>query len=466
MKKMLTTFFHYFLGTFATRIVQFLFLPIYTTYIATANLGQYDTIAAYVQIFLPVLFQAIWDAILRLGFDKKDQSDRVSFFSTVIPHVGLLSCIYLIIGIILQLFHIKLAIYVALMVATSGLLTVWQNAARAVGNTKAYAASNVISASISIAVNVVLVVFLHMGVEALLLSSIISYFVTAVVVELMIRLRQYIRLKEYSAAILKEVMHYVRHFIVATTFWKLLGLCSPLIIPWLLGYSMNGIYSVALRFQTILSTITLVYNMAWQEEMIRRNEDEQRGKIFNDIYKKLQLLCFGVLFMILPATYLVYPFLVKGDYGSSLLYIPIVFLECILTTLVTHISSVFIMAKDTLANLIDTVSSAVVNIILIIVLGSFFKLYGVAIATVLGAIFRMILCKTLVNKHLKADLQVVRFLLLTAGYAGLVLALRNSTAVLQIALFAAMFAVAVFINKNLIMQVVIAIRKQLGKSNG
>lgn len=456
MVKLLKTVLHYFTGVLASRIIQFLFLPIYTAYIATDAFGYYDLAVTIIGVALPLLFQSIWDGILRLGMDMHTDEDRQAFYSTVICYSAGISVFIAITGVVLWLgFGFRYMQYIALMTVGSGLLQIWNASTRAMQDSKAYAIGNVTSSTISILVNVILIVWLKMGLEALFIANFTASILTVIVIELRIRILRFVRPRWISKIMFQNLFQYIRSFIVATTAWQFLNVSGRILVPFLLGFNANGIYSISMRFPAILGVITLVYNMAWQEEMIRRADHEEKSIFFNSVLRSLMNFGIGALFVVLPVTFLIFPVMVHGDYIQAIRYVPILYFEAILAMMTGHLTSVFIMAKNTRYNLIDTITGVAVSIGLTILLAHFFGLYGVAAAMLAATFYRFILDGVLIRKYIQLSFNWIIFISLAALYValavllGFIHALTTAVVVLPVCI-----VIALFLNRKMIRTVV------------
>ena len=64
-------------SSFGTRVISFLFVPLYTYVLSTKDYGNIDIITTTVQLLIPILTLNIQDAILRFSLDKEYHAEDV-----------------------------------------------------------------------------------------------------------------------------------------------------------------------------------------------------------------------------------------------------------------------------------------------------------------------------------------------------------------------------------------------------
>ena len=56
-------------GSVFSKLLSFILLPLYTTYIPTADFGAYDVATLYVSLISGVVYFEFWSAMLRYMYD-------------------------------------------------------------------------------------------------------------------------------------------------------------------------------------------------------------------------------------------------------------------------------------------------------------------------------------------------------------------------------------------------------------
>lgn len=402
---------YYTLGTLSTRLLQFLFVPLYTKYISTGDMGTYDYILACVSVALPLLFQSIWEGSFRFVIETKG-SERATL-STCSKYLLSLTLGYTIIFcIIAGAFHTKYAVYILLYGIGQVGSQYWLFSARALKENKLYAASSLISSSISIVLNFVLILVFHLGIDALFIATISGTFVMVAVMEYKLRLLKDIPHYDFDRALLKEVIKYATPLAINTISWWLLSSCNSVIITTTIGAESNGIYSMALRFGTILSIFTSIISLAWQEEAFRTYGEKEQDAYFNRVLSLLVTVLLGGVLVLTPVTYILYKYFVFGDYLKGVYLISFIYTSAVFNALTNHLGSAFLARKESSKIFYTTLLGGAVSVITSISLVYVIGIVGVALAMLVGNMTIFIIRIPILNKRIRMQVGYGKILLL------------------------------------------------------
>ena len=404
---------YYTLGTFATRLLQFLFVPLYTKYISTGEMGTYDYILACVSVALPVLFQSIWEGAFRFvieakGHERATLATCSKYLLTLTLGYSVLFCI------IAFLFQTKYAVYILLYGVGQVGSSYWLFSARALKENKLYAVSSLISSSVTIFLNFVLILLFHLGIDALFIASISGTLAMVAVMEFKLRLLKDIPKYDFDKALLKQIVKYAIPLAINTISWWLMSSCNSIIITTTVGVENNGIYSMALRFGSILSIFTSIVTLAWQEEAFRTYGEKEQDAYFNRVLTLLvKVLLSGVL-VLTPATYILYKYFVFGDYIKGVYLISFIYTSAVFNALSCHLGSALLARKESGIMFYTTLSGGLVSLFLSILLVYPLGLIGVALAMLAGNIFNFLIRIPILNKriNIKVDFRAILLLLL------------------------------------------------------
>ena len=97
-------------GSFGSKILSFLLVPLYTAVLSTSEFGTVDLITSTASILTPILLLSIFDATLRFGMDSNYKKEDV--LSTSI-NIAIKGSLILLIGILI--------VYITKIVNISGL---------------------------------------------------------------------------------------------------------------------------------------------------------------------------------------------------------------------------------------------------------------------------------------------------------------------------------------------------------
>lgn len=77
-----------FVGNFATKLLSFFMVPLYTAYLSTTDYGTADLMTTTVSLLSPILTVSASEGVLRFTLDKKYDSRQVLSLSLTISTVG------------------------------------------------------------------------------------------------------------------------------------------------------------------------------------------------------------------------------------------------------------------------------------------------------------------------------------------------------------------------------------------
>ena len=75
----------YGIGTFFSKVLVFLMVPVYSRVFSRADYGYYDVIIQNLQMIISISFLEIWSGILRFMYDGDEKLSPVNTFKRMFP---------------------------------------------------------------------------------------------------------------------------------------------------------------------------------------------------------------------------------------------------------------------------------------------------------------------------------------------------------------------------------------------
>jgi O-antigen/teichoic acid export membrane protein len=390
----------YSLGTFATRLLQLLLIPLYSRYVSTTDLGEYNVILAVLFVAVPLLYQSIWEGAFRFAIESVDDERRV--LALVSRYCIGLTVLYSIIFIpVSYLLDIRYSILILLCGIGQVGASYWQYAARALKENKVYAFSSVINAGITIVLTILLIVIFKWGLLALLIANSAGLLVMILVLEFRLRLLKDVRRYQFNRKLFKQIVKYSLPLSVNAISWWLIVSCNNIVVTSILGKGTNGIFAMALKFGSIFLTITSIISAAWLEEAFRTYEDDNRDAYFNQVLNILTKALLCIVLILTPLTFILYKYAVFGVYKEGVLLVPIIYLYAAYSALSNHVGSSFLARKESNMMSLTTLGGGIITVGCSIVFIKIGGLIGVVYASLLGNLFiffiRILLLKNRIN---------------------------------------------------------------------
>lgn len=350
----------YTVSNFGSKILSFLIVPLYTYYLTTAEYGLYDTVISIVNMMTPMCILAIHEGLLRWLL-KSEENDN-----DIIGTGCALYIAFLVItdGVLLVLFYFwrwEYWTYFIILLTSSTLHIVTQFMARGAKKNKAFALSGVLYTIIMLLLNVILVIWIRCGIKGMLLSMAIAHIVATVY--LLIVLNSFLLLKSlrFNKILAKEMLLYSIMLVPNQISWWVMNTSDRVMLTFMLGSSVTGIYSLVCKFPTIMSVFHSLFYQVWQEQAVieydSQSRDEYYSKIFN-IYMKLSsclILC------LIPFSKLFILYFMNESYREGFVYVGILYLGTLFYSFSNFYGTGYISAKDTKNAMKSTGAGAVIN---------------------------------------------------------------------------------------------------------
>lgn len=357
----------YFVGNVLTKLISFLLLPLYTAVLSQAEFGYSDTVTAVLTITASLVAVEIWSAVLRYALDYAP--DELSQKWQVINNgfqVIWLGALFYTAGFAAAAWLLKFPH--AGWIYALGLAMVFQNmfcgVARSLGRNTLFMLSGVAGTGLTLVLNYLLLRFAGLGLRALFISAVIGFSVQCLILMLGIDFFRRVSLRERDRRLIGDLFQFAWPLCInAVSFWLLSGY-SKVGIAAVLGFSAAGVFAAASRFASMVSLVTSIFNLSWQELAFSSGKDAKRAALYSrgfDLYFKL--LGLGILILI-PLTRLIFGFMVRGseDYGPALSILPVYFLATLLSALTAFLGSIFGAEKKTRFIFITTLTGSAVNV--------------------------------------------------------------------------------------------------------
>ena len=398
-------------GTFASKLLVFLLLPLYTDYLSPEMYSTADLISQAANLIIPFACLGVTDAVFRFVTDKQNDGDAVLSSGMLIMLCGFV--LFLALAPVLMLFD-KFDGYVWLIllyVLAADVHSLFAQYIRASGKTALFAWQGIINTGLTIGLNVLFLVKFGMGIIGYVLSVIIADAAVSIILLLGAGLFRHISQGKINGALIFQMLKYCLPLIPTVIFWWVTNVSDRYIVAEICGDSINGLYSAAYKIPTLITLASAVFNEAWQFFAFSGDEpvdektagtDDLPGKSVasaatedtkakaskrkNAYYYGKTFAAFSTV-MILVCSFLI---MISGWLCGKLFaesyigvekYVPTLLLATVFTSLVTFLSSIYALAKKTVMSFVTAAAGAIINIVLNIIFIPKFGAEGAAIAT-------------------------------------------------------------------------------------
>ena len=338
----------YMIGNLGSKILQVLILPLLTAVLLTEEYGYYDLIVTTINLITPIATLQPVEAMFRYLFGGSEEEKRVTISSVTAALVVGMTILAAVIALI-QMFGIdlKYPFLIYLNYITNILFDYMQKIARCQQRNSLVAVSGVINTSVMLAVEAMALLVFKMRVDGMLLANCVSYFVAVLYLEYKLRIEEYLSIAAVNVKRVKELLKYSLPLVPNSVCWWVVSACDRYVISFFLSISANGIYSIAGKFSQMLSMITSVFQMAWQESSIIESDKATRDEFYTKTFDSYMRFLLSGYVVLLPIIRLAMPFLVAEEYRIGYLYNPLLLLGAVFSAFSQFYGSAYLAFKKT-----------------------------------------------------------------------------------------------------------------------
>lgn len=350
------------IGTFSSKILVFLLLPIYTSYLSKSDYGVVDLIVQTSNLLIPVVSLGITNGVIRFGLDSSYRKKDVFTTGLVSVLGGFL--IFLILATILSKI-INFSAYIKLIylyVFFSNLRSLCSQFVRAKNLIRLYSFDGVLSTFTTALFTILFIVKFKMGVYGYIYAIILSDFLSALFLFFSVKLYKYINFNFHNKAIVKNILKYTIPLIPTTILWWVTNVSARYFISYMLGTEANGLYAISYKIPTLITLLSTIFIDAWQISAIKEKNKTERENFFTNVFKSYASLVFISGSFLILTIKIVTSALVSEAFYQSWQYAPFLILSTSFSCLVNFLGSIYFLEKKSNLSLITTLIGATVNI--------------------------------------------------------------------------------------------------------
>lgn len=378
-------------GTFGSKLIQFLLVPLYTIYLSTTEYSVSDLITSTIHLITPLLTIGISNGILRFVLGQSQNRKSILKFAVVICFSGTA------VLTVLTPFINRIEMFsgygymIPLLYISSSLHTLLAQYCKAIEKNVAYAVDGIL-ASLTLTVgSIILISVFKLGVMGYLLAYLISKSLSVIYFTIICSIPKTLRKAAINKELTKELVGYSLPLMPNELSWWIIQMSDRYMLTYFAGAALNGLYSMAYKIPSIFNLIVSIFIQAFGITAIKEcdeknNDGKYDGSYFQAVYSKYISLTFvAVVFIILASRPIAY-IILKKSFFDSWVYIPFLLCAYAIGNLQSFYGSIYGGIKKSKLVFYSTFSGALVNIVLNLLLIPYLKAYGAAIATIISYI--------------------------------------------------------------------------------
>lgn len=375
------------LSNFVPKVLSFLLVPVYTSYLTTEDYGISDLIITTASLVTPIFTLAIDNAVIRFTIENREdkRAYRIAIDIWLMGGTAL-AVILAIISFFLNINVIYMICIFALF-AASALYQIKVAYLRGMDRIFFLTICSITSSFVSLSCNIIFITIFKWGLYGFVLSSMAGYVIVDIIAGIQTKKDRIYKtpFKLISETVyLKEMVAYSFPLVFSGLSWWINSVSDRYFVTWMMGTSANGIYSVAYKIPTILSMVQSIFGPAWTlsvyEVYNQRDGEQYIGKIYDTFNFIMVFACSGLIFINIPLA----KFLYSNEFYQAWRYVPALLISVVFIGVGSCASPILGAYKKSKLAAKGSIYSAFINVILNAILINLIGIQGAAIATAIS----------------------------------------------------------------------------------
>ena len=378
------------IGTFGSKLLVFLLMPLYTALLSPSQYGTAELIAGTANLIMPFACVGITNGIFRFAAEKG--TDREGVFSSGMVLLGAGLCGTVLLGAVALCIGAAWRteiLLVVLYVLAADLQAVCAQYVRAVDRTRLFAVQGILNTLVTVGFNILFLMAFDLGVTGYVLSTVVGNLLTTAFLVVSARLWRVFRLSHVSRTAMRELFRFSLPMVPTTICWLITDLSDRYLVSWFCGEAVNGVYSAAYKIPTIVNLVSGIFMQAWQFSAVVQSADgEECSRFYSQVFRGfLSVIFIGSGGLILLSPWLC-RLLLNSAYHEAWRYMPTLLCSAALESVVSFLASVYMVRKKSMHSFLTAVAGTGLNLLLNFLFiprtGTFGGALGAAIATLIG----------------------------------------------------------------------------------
>lgn len=404
------------ISSFATKAISFILLPLYTSILSTGDYGIQDLLSTIASLMVPILTIDIADAVLRYSM-KNAEPEKIFSFGMYVLRIGsLLSIVGLTVLYSIKMIDWPFSNFFFLFATffSNALNNLMMGYLRGIDRVKEVGIAAIISSTVTLTLNVLLIAIFRVGVNGLLISMMMGPLMSALygIVVSGVSLRFFFRCECEKESRIRMMRYSIPLIFGSISLWINNSIDRFFIVNQC-DVSENGIYSVANKIPMLLATAFMIFTQAWGLSAIREYDSEDGSEFFSKIYRNYFAVILLAASILVLCNVSLCKILFRNEFYEAWKSSTILLVAIVLNASTAFTGTVFTASGKTQRGTVTVFLAAVVNIVMNMILIPNFGIIGAAIATVVGylvmLISRFVLSKDLIQWRLNFMKGVLAF---------------------------------------------------------
>ena len=376
------------ISNFASKILVFLLVPLYTSVLSTKDVGVFDLIVSTVSLLVPILSLNIVDAVMRFTMDKAKSKNEIAAIG--IKYIGISSCIATLIVILCRAFHLfdsiiglelLIVLYFVSYIMNSFLIQFSKGMERVAD----LGVAGVLGTAFTIITNVLFLLIFKWGLPGFLAANVLGQAIPALYLFTRIKLWNYLQSFHINGQLQKEMLLYCVPLIATTVGWWVNSASDKYVVAFMCGVGANGLLSVSYKIPQVINTLHGIFTQAWQISAIKEYDSVDSATFYGRSFLILNVLlaaaCTWLIVLSKPLGRILY----QRDFYAAWQYVPFLLISCVLNSASGFCGSILSAKKDSKSMAMSAIYGAIANVFMNILYVWLIGIQGATIATAISS---------------------------------------------------------------------------------
>lgn len=375
------------IGSFSSKILVFLLVPLYTYVLSTKEYGIYDLASTTIQLLVPILTLNIADGVMRYLMDDHYDADEI--ISIGIKYTFLSIFIFSLILGLNYFFDVfpsfeKYSVYILLLYTTNIFNTLFTQVAKGEERVKEISVSGILSTLISILLNIVLLLYFKMKLNGFFVAYSLGQLSSIIYLSIKVKAVKRFTIKN-NRVLEKTMILYSIPLIMNVLGWWANSVSDRYVVTLMCGLAANGVYSVSYKIPSILSTILNIFTQSWQISAIKESNSKDVKKFYGNLFELINLVMVTSCMLLILLSKILGRILYSKDFFIAWKYVPFLLVAGVFNSASGVLGPILVAQMKPKAMGVSGLIGALINIVLNIILVWLVGPQGAAIATAISS---------------------------------------------------------------------------------
>lgn len=371
------------IGTVMAKAIQFLLMPLYTSYMTTTAYGTAELTNNFSELLFPIVTLCIHEAAFRYAVDPATDNGEITKSTERILGISMLLGLLVAIPVKL-IFHYRFAYYLYFVLYAYSFRMCSAYYVRGKGLSKEFAISGIINAAALGVFNVLFLVILDGGERGYLISLGASYIVSGLYLLFKGRIKEDLKNASYN----KQTNDLLLRFGMPLIFYNILywftTISGRYVLLWFTDASTAGLYVAAIKISAVINMLQQAVYAAFQLNTSKVYEEDDEKETYYSSIINLFITIYSVFgAMMICMSPLIAKITLRGEFYSAKIYLPLIMFSALIFCIASLLGVMYSTYKMTKRKIGVSLTGAFVNILAGILLTPKLGIWGVCIASVL-----------------------------------------------------------------------------------